>query len=511
VFYFVKKREGTDVLETKIKISKTQKETGRDYKFSKTHQTTKVKFYDYNPYEDVKNLLVEVPIEKIISNSYSLNYAEYMKDDTEEEQYEDGVVVKTLGEVCKDISTSKNISSSDRVNGTFRFFTCSREETTHNEYHYDGTFIIHGSRGSTIKESIFITNNEKFAIGTSMFISEVKNKNECISKYIYYYLRLNKSIFSKYINGTAIPMISKSNYYDIKIPIPSLERQQEIVKYLDFIYEKANKTSNEKIAELMQLNEFCLNNQKIFGENVVKELGEISIINPENMKSGQYTEINYIDIASVKGGQILELQKLTNDFPSRAKRIVKKGDTLYSSVRPNLKGYVYINDDIQNAIASTGFANIRVKVPNTILSKYLYYIMTSDYISDDLISKAKGAQYPAVSFDDFETIKIPVPSIQRQKEIVEYCEYNDTLIKQLEKEIENNKKQAQQFINSIVKAQVKQDVEEKTETTSIATGTNEVIQNTLLPSKEENLIEPNPKIIIKKKKVKKSVLLVESS
>lgn len=42
----------------------------------------------------------------------------------------------------------------------------------------------------------------------------------------------------------------------------------------------------------------------------MKELGEISIINPENMKSGQYTEINYIDIASVKGGQILELQKL---------------------------------------------------------------------------------------------------------------------------------------------------------------------------------------------------------
>ena len=75
---------------------------------------------------------------------------------------------------------------------------------------------------------------------------------------------------------------------------------KKIVKYLDFIYEKANKTSNEKIAELKQLNEFCLSNQKIFGENVVKTLGEVCEINPENMKSGQYTEINYIDIASVK-------------------------------------------------------------------------------------------------------------------------------------------------------------------------------------------------------------------
>jgi len=42
--------------------------------------------------------------------------------------------------------------------------------------------------------------------------------------------------------------------------------------------------------------------------------------------------------------------------------------------------------------------------------------------------------------------------LERQKEIIEYCEYNDTLIKQLENEIENNKKQAQQFFTSIIKA-----------------------------------------------------------
>ena len=47
VMYFIKKAEGKDVLETKIKISKVQKELGRDYKFSKTHQTTIVKFSEY--------------------------------------------------------------------------------------------------------------------------------------------------------------------------------------------------------------------------------------------------------------------------------------------------------------------------------------------------------------------------------------------------------------------------------------------------------------------------------
>ena len=503
VFYFVKKREGTDVLETKIKVSKTQKETGRDYKFSKTHQTTKVKFYDYNPYEDIKNLLVEVPIEKIVSNSYSLNYAEYMKDETEEEQYEEGVVVKTLGEVCS-IDYGTRIVKGNNTEGEYPVYGSGRAMFSTNTFNREGYNILIGRFALSLECVRFIT--EKIFLNDSGL--SIKPKTDILlHKYIGYYLLHNQSIIYNCARGTAQKNLEMDIFKSIKIPIPSLERQQEIVKYLDFIYEKANKTSNEKIAELKQLNEFCLSNQKIFGENVVKELGEISIINPENMKSGQYTEINYIDIASVKGGQILELQKLTNDFPSRAKRIVKKGDILYSSVRPNLKGYVYISDDIQNGIASTGFADIRVKEPNTILSKYLYYIMTSDYISDDLISKAKGAQYPAVSFDDFETIKIPVPSFERQKEIVEYCEYNDTLIKQLEKEIENNKKQAQQFITGIVKAQVQ--TEEQSDTSSVNTEPIDEVQNEIVSVEEEVIIEPKPKVKKIVKKVKKPLVIVE--
>jgi len=505
VFYFVKKREGSDVLETKIKVSKSQKETGRDYKFSKTHQTTKVKFYDYNPYEDIKNLLVEVPIEKIVSNSYSLNYAEYMKDETEEEEYEDCVVVKTLGEVCSIIKGEKKRSKDGKENGLYPLYYCSILGNLYlDTFDYTGDGIIINKTNGSGKAMVYYGNN-KYNVGetTIHFKSKI---NELQTKYVYYYLFHNIELLQKYFKGANQKSIVEDDLFKIKIPIPPLDKQQEIVKYLDFIYEKANKTSNEKIAELKQLNEFCLSNQKIFGENVVKELGEISIINPENMKSGQYTEINYIDIASVKGGQILELQKLSNDFPSRAKRIVKKGDILYSSVRPNLKGYVYISDDIQNGIASTGFADIRVKDPNTILSKYLYYIMTSDYISDDLISKAKGAQYPAVSFDDFETIKIPVPSLERQREIVEYCEYNDTLIKQLEKEIENNKKQAQQFITGIVKSQVQ--VEEHDETSSVNTEPIDEVQNEI-ESVEEVVIEQKPKVKRFVKKVKGPLVIVE--
>ena len=90
------------------------------------------------------------------------------------------------------------------------------------------------------------------------------------------------------------------------------------------------------------------------------------------------------------------------------------------------------------------------------------------------------------------TLQISVPSIERQKEIVEYCEYNDILIKQLEKEIENNKKQAQQFITGIVKAQVQK--EEEYELVSV---------------EEEVIIEPTPTPTPKVKKVKKNLVILE--
>ena len=83
--------------------------------------------------------------------------------------------------------------------------------------------------------------------------------------------------------------------------------------------------------------------------------------------------------------------------------------------------------------------------------KYVYYILSNNEKLDKLKT---GVGIQNITKGTLENLIIPVPSLERQKEIVEYCEYNDTLIKQLEKEIENNKKHAQQFITGIVKAQV---------------------------------------------------------
>jgi type I restriction-modification system DNA methylase subunit len=481
VFYFVKKREGHDVLETKIKVSKTQKETGRDYKFSKIHETTKVTFYDYNPYEDVKNLLVEVPIEKIASNSYSLNYAEYMKDETEE-KYEEGVVVKTLGEVCEFLPKSKRQASYGEKQGKYQFYTSSQTCSKYcDDSDYEDECLIIGTGGNAnIKYS------SKFSCSTDNFVIKI-NIGQLV-KYIYYYLSINIEVLQKGFVGVGLQHISKEYIRNIKIPIPSLKHQQEIVKYLDFIYEKANKTSNDKISELKQLNEFCLNNQKLFGGNVVKTLGEVCKVNqgtyikPDMKIQGEYP---------VYGGG--NASYYINQHNREDDIIVAKDGVSADCVRYE-KNKFFLNHHGWTLICK-----------EQIIKKYMFYYL--QLIQPELLSIAKGTAQLGINQENFYKLKITVPSLERQKEIVEYCEYNDTLIKQLENEIENNKKQAQQFITSIVKSSVEAFAEEPDDISSVNTEPINEEKDENETVEEEFIFEP--KIKVKKiiKKVKKSFII----
>ena len=241
VFYFIKKKEGKDVLETKIS------KKSWNYKFSKTHQTTKVNFYDYNPYEDIKNLLVEVPIEKIANNSYSLNYAEYMKDENEDILYENGVIVKTLGEVCKfDIGGTPSRSKNEYYENGNNLWVSVRE--LNGGYIYDTKEKITdlGVKNSSVKLfakdtilfSFKLSIGKTAIVGNPLYTNEAiagilsKNNDVLNNKYLYYYLTIND--FSKLGSGIlGNGSLNKKSLEQIKIPIPTLERQKEIIEYCE--------------------------------------------------------------------------------------------------------------------------------------------------------------------------------------------------------------------------------------------------------------------------------------
>ena len=219
VFYFIKKMEGSEILETKMKGAK------RLYKFSEIHQTTTVKFYNYNLIDENKTLLVEVPIEEIAKNAYSLNHTEYMND--EPENYNSTIKIKTLGDICKFLPKSKRHASYGVKQGKYPFYTSSQICSKYcDEYDYEDECLIIGTGGNAN-----IKYDHNFSCSADNFI--IKIISEDLIKYIYYYLSINIEILQKGFIGVGIQHISKEYLCNIKIPIPSLEKQKEIVDYIN--------------------------------------------------------------------------------------------------------------------------------------------------------------------------------------------------------------------------------------------------------------------------------------
>lgn len=148
-------------------------------------------------------------------------------------------------------------------------------------------------------------------------------------------------------------------------------------------------------------------------------LGDIADINPESIgKSYGHDKILYLDTSSVTENIFSELQPFSlQDSPSRAKRVVRAGDIVYSTVRPNLKHFGYIKNPTENTVASTGFAVIRTR--EGVDSRYLYYWLTTDERVDYLasIADSQTSTFPAFNASVLAKFKIELPDLETQKKI----------------------------------------------------------------------------------------------
>jgi type I restriction enzyme S subunit len=140
----------------------------------------------------------------------------------------------------------------------------------------------------------------------------------------------------------------------------------------------------------------------------VTSLGEIASVNQTTIKMKQPDDlISYVDIASVSTGQIDQKIRIPfGDAPGRARRVVRSGDIIWSTVRPNRKSFALILNPEPDLIVSTGFA---VLTPTKVPFTYLYFSSTTDEFAEYLSNHATGAAYPAVNAADFERAKVLLP------------------------------------------------------------------------------------------------------
>ncbi|WP_177167191.1 restriction endonuclease subunit S [Salinibacillus kushneri] len=259
------------------------------------------------------------------------------------------------------------------------------------------------------------------------------NKNLIDNKFIYYRMHSELKRIEALTPATTVKHLAKKDIQNLTLLLPPIKKQQKIAAILSSVDEAIEKT--EQIIEQTETVKKGLMQQlltKGIGHTEFKDspfgkipsnwktvfIEDVVEINPENLssKTDDFYELDYIDIASIEKNNITGTNRyLFKDAPSRARRKVKTGDTIVSTVRPYLRGFAYINERYNETVCSTGFAVLRSK--NECHSDFLYQVILSDRFVNYLISNMTGSNYPAVKADDIKTYNFTLPPKDEQIKI----------------------------------------------------------------------------------------------
>ena len=270
---------------------------------------------------------------------------------------------------------------------------------------------------------------------------------------------LKNALLQEAVQGKLVPQIaSEGNARDLLEEI----RKEKLSHGLDFANAKSGKRKSKKETALAGSNPCDITEDEI--PFYIPEswcwcrLGELVY------NHGQKTpeqEFSYIDIGSINN----EHQKLNekenfiqpDKAPSRARKIVKFGDVIYSTVRPYLHNMCIIDKEFtKEPIASTGFA-VMTSFPG-LLNKYLFYYLLSptfdNYANDT--DNAKGVAYPAINADKLYKGIVPLPPLSEQKRIVAAIEKFMPLIEEYGKK-ETQLKAINEKIGTLTKKAILQE------------------------------------------------------
>ncbi|MGC7589328.1 restriction endonuclease subunit S [Bisgaard Taxon 46] len=169
--------------------------------------------------------------------------------------------------------------------------------------------------------------------------------------------------------------------------------------------------------KLFKINELC----SVRGEIIAPQI--------------QQGEVNYIGLENIESetGKITGSIKTEYQLIKSAKNVFYKDDILYGKLRPNLNKVYYSE---MGGVCST---DILVLVTNnSIMNKLFYYHLISKVFNDKVLKTVSGQQLPRTSWEKMGSIKVPVPPLAKQQEIVAEIEGYEAEILQLEKTMQQN-------------------------------------------------------------------------
>ena len=132
-------------------------------------------------------------------------------------------------------------------------------------------------------------------------------------------------------------------------------------------------------------------------------------------------EIEYVEISDVTLG--LGITGSTTyafaSAPSRARRVVRPGDVVVSTVRTYLRAIAQVHEPPPNLVVSTGFAVLR---PRAAHPGFLGYALQSEVTVSEIISRSVGVSYPAINSSDLMRLSFAAPTLPEQRAIAAFLD-----------------------------------------------------------------------------------------
>ena len=248
-------------------------------------------------------------------------------------------------------------------------------------------------------------------------------------------------------NGVTRYGLTQNAIKNVRLPLPPLPEQRAIAAYLDRKGDIARRyaiVARRIIATLRELRQIDIHDAVTRGLNEhvplkpsgVEWLGDIPShwdarrlkywveINKRTLseKTDPDFEFRYIEIGGVSAGALLNEPAAIRfgRAPSRARRIVRQGDTIVSTVRAYLKAVWFAEDDDDDLVCSTGFAVLTPK-PDA-FPKFVSYVAQSDAFTHQVMVNSVGVAYPAISNSKLRSLLVPVPPLPEQRAIAAHLD-----------------------------------------------------------------------------------------
>lgn len=266
-------------------------------------------------------------------------------------------------------------------------------------------------------------------------------KEEVNIKFMYYVLE-RENIEG---NNKGIPSLTIPHVKGIKIPIPPIEVQEEIVRILD-IYQELNQELNQERSMRKYQYEYYTN--KLFNdiETVnIKKLKEVVKVN--GFKQVSAREIKKMRGSGKKEVKLLPSSKDYNWWASKkvVGELVSKGEVItlgrarYANMKYH-KGYFLSSNN--NVLTS--------KDTRELNNRYLYHYIKNN--KEDFY--VEGGTYPRFNLKIFNDYEIPIPPIEVQEEIVQKLDVLESIANSLEeglpREIELRNKQYEYYRDKLL-------------------------------------------------------------